>query len=322
MNRVARHVLLTTALAVSTSARAQAWPNRSIRIIVANATGGTVDLLARMLSDRLGSQLGVTFVVENRTGAGGNIAFEAAAAASPDGYTLLLAPEQITINPALYRRVNFDPVRSYAPVSLVAHIALVLVVPANSLTRTLPEFLARARREPGTINMAVAGIGSSGHMASAAPQAQLGTDWVDVPYRGGSTPINDLVAGNVDAAIVTLGGAVPVVQTGRALALGVTTLAEQPALPGVPPIALAAPAPGFDLPSYQALLAPAGTPSAIVERLNAAVDAALSDSAFRSRLKDAGFQPAGGPPDTLAAQLVSSVERWRTVTRTLQLRVD
>lgn len=282
-------------------------PRRPIRLIVPVSPGGSVDALARLLARPLTEALNQPVVVENHPGAGGNLAFEMAAQAAPDGHTLLVGWDSVAINPALYGRVPYDPLRDFAPVAQTVRAAQVLVVRPDLPAASLPEFLALARRRP--VSLGSPGNGSIGHLASELLRTRAGAEWTHVPYRGGGPASTDLLAGHLDALFLTLAAVVEHARAGRMRALAVSTAARAAALPGVPTVAEATGWADYDLVSWQGLLAPAGTDPAAIARLNAEVNRALADPALSARLLAQGLEPAGGPPEALAALLRADVAR-------------
>jgi len=318
---IRRRALLGTAAAVAAGglARAQPWPDRPIRFIVPVPPGGSVDPLARLIGRHLGEALGQPVVVENHAGAGGNIAFELVARARPDGSTLLVGWDSLAINPALFPRVEYDPLRDFVPIIQTVRTAQLLVVRTGLGVATLAEFLDLARRR--TLTLGSPGNGSIGHLAAALLRARAGTEWTHVPYRGGGPALADLIAGHIDAVSLTLPAATEHVRAGRIRAIAVTTSARSPALPEVPTVAESG-FPGFDVTSWQGLLAPAGTDPAVLRRLNAEVARILALPEVAAQLAGQGFEPVGGAPEVLAARLAADVPRWPEVVTLAGARVD
>ena len=307
------------AVALAAGARAQAWPDRPVRLIVPVAPGGSVDPLARLIGRHLGEALGQPVVVENHAGAGGNIAFEMVARARPDGTTLLAGWDSLAINPAIFPRVEYDPLRDFAPIIQTVRTAQLLVVRPGLGAADLAGFLDLARRRRLTLGSP--GNGSIGHLAAALLQARAGAEWTHVPYRGGGPAMADLIAGHIDAVSLTLPAATEHVRAGRLRALAVTTAARSPALPEVPTLAESG-FPGLEVTSWQGLLAPAGTEAAILRRLNAEVARILALPEVAAQLGAQGFEPVGGAPEVLAARLAADVPRWPGVVRLAGARVD
>ncbi len=301
-------------------AQAQArWPERPVRVIVPVAPGGSVDAVARLIGRHLGDLLGVPFVIESHAGAGGNIAFEMVASARPDGYTLLAGWDSVAINPAIYRSVPYDPLRDFAPVVQTVRAAQVLVVRPELPARDLAEFVALTRARP--ITLGSAGNGSIGHLAAEMVKIRTGAVWTHVPYRGGGPAMVDLLAGHIDALCLTLAAAIGHIRSGRMRAIGVSTAARAPALPEVPSFAEQG-LEGYDVVSWQGLLAPAGTPVEIVQRLNAAVNRALALPEVAGQLASQALDAVGGPPEVLGNLLRADVARWPALVRAAGARLD
>ncbi|WP_454690416.1 tripartite tricarboxylate transporter substrate-binding protein [Achromobacter aloeverae] len=312
------------AWAGAASAPAAKYPSATVRILVPTAAGGSLDTLARLLAGRLEQDFGQSFVVENKPGANGNLAFETATRATPDGLTLLLASDAITINPFLYRQVHYDPVGGYAPVSLVCTAAQVLVVHPGLGVGTLAGFTELARRraaEGRPLNIASPGAGSAGHLAGVLYQQRAHVSWTHVPYKGGGPAVADLLGGHVDGLFVTLASAVPQIQAKALVALAVTTPARSVALPAVPTVAEAA-LPGFDVTNWEGLFAPPGTPAAIVDALQHSVAAGVADAAVRERLLGLGFEPVAGGPRALAALVRDNTGKWSKVIEQANIHLE
>ncbi|HYZ32889.1 MAG TPA: tripartite tricarboxylate transporter substrate binding protein [Crenalkalicoccus sp.] len=297
----------------------EAWPARPLRIIVPVPPGGSVDSLARILARGLSELLGQPVVVENHAGAGGNLAFELVAAARPDGYTLLAGWDSVAINPALYRSVPYDPVRSFAPVVQTVRAAQAIAVRNDLPAGSLPELLALAGRQ--SVAVGTPGNGSIGHLALEIIKARTGAPLVHVPYRGGGPAIADLLAGHIDALSLTLAAVTQHVRGGRMRAIAVSTASRAAALPEVPTVAEQGIA-GYDVVSWQGLLAPAGTDAAVLARLNAETNHVLAMPEVAKQLSGQGLDPVGGPPEVLAALLAADVARWPAVVQAAGARVD
>jgi tripartite-type tricarboxylate transporter receptor subunit TctC len=319
--RFTRRALALAALALPATARAQDYPSRPVRIVAPVAPGGSTDLIGRVLAEELNRRSLGQFFVENRPGAGSNLAYAHVATQPADGHTLLIGLDSLTVNPTLYNRVEYDPVASFAPVTLMARIPHILVTHLRSPISDFADFMRIATAEPDRLNVAVSGIGSGGHLSGAVIQHQTRARWTIVPYRGGATPINDLIAGNVDAAFVTLGAVIGHVRGGRLRALAITTPNRFPLLPDVPTVAEIA-LPGYDVPNWYGMLAPAGTPAPIVARLNTIINDALTEPRVRATLLDNGFEIVGGPPEVLGTLIRESVPRWATLVRAANMRAE
>jgi tripartite-type tricarboxylate transporter receptor subunit TctC len=314
-----RRALLAIPALLPAVAMAQGWPARQIRIIVPYAPGGSVDALARMIARPLTDALGQPVVVENRSGAGGNIAFELVARAAPDGHTLLFTSEPLVVNPALYPGLPFDPVASFTPVNLTATLAQALVVGNAVPARDLVGLLELARARPGSVHIASGGNGTPGHLVCAMLN-RAGVPVVHVPYRGGGPAAAAVLAGEVQGALVTLPGVHGLVTQGAVRAIAVSGRARATVLPEVPRIAEAVP--GLVIESWHALFAPAGLPAPIRQRLHEATEAAIAEPGLRATLTRQAFEPVGGPPEALGALVGEEVAMYRFLVRDLALKLD
>jgi tripartite-type tricarboxylate transporter receptor subunit TctC len=312
-----RPLLLAAASAVLPSAaRAQAaWaPERPVRLIVGFAAGGSTDVTARLVAAALGERLGQPVVVENRPGAGGNIAAEAAARAAPDGHTLLMGVSGIlAANPALYRNLPFDPVRDFAPISQIAFIPNLVVVHPDLPAADLAGFVAHAKANAGRVHYGSAGNGTSLHLAGALLAARAGLALVHVPYRGGAPATTDLLSGKIQMLASPLVEVVAHVQAGRLRPLAVTTARRSPLLPEVPTVAETIP--GFEVALWNGLLAPAGTPPRAIARFAAETAAALRGAELRNKLAEQGSEPAPSTPEEFARFIRAEIPRWTEIVR-------
>jgi tripartite-type tricarboxylate transporter receptor subunit TctC len=303
------------------SAFAQTYPVRPIRMIVAYPPGGGTDIVGRMMGQRLGENLGQTVVVDNRGGATGNIGTEIAAHATADGYTLLMgnvAPN--AINVSLFKKLPFDPVKDFAPVSLVAVTPNILVVQPSSPVKTVKDLIALAKSKPGTLNFPSAGVGSSSHLAGEMLKSMAGIDMVHVPYKGGGPALVALLSGQVQLMFATLPAAMPHVKSGKLRPVAVTTSHRSQALPELPTIAESGVA-GYEAATWYGLLAPAGTPKAIVDRLHAEIVKILATDT-RQRLAAQGFEPAGTTPAEFAGYIKSEIVKWVKVIKAAGIRPE
>lgn len=298
-----------------------AFPDRPLRIIIPVAPGGSLDILGRLFARQLTPALSQPVVAENHPGAGSNIAFELVARARPDGHTLLVGSDPLTINPALYRRVGFDPVRDFAPITELVRAPQVLVVHPSHAAADLAGFLRGAREAEGRTPMASQGNGSIGHLAGAVLARQAGVSFTHVPYRGGGPAVVDVVAGHVESLLVTLPAAIEHIRGGRLKALAVSSAARSAALPAVPTIAEQG-FPGFDIVTWQGILAPAGTPGPVVARLHAALTDALRRPEVADGLLAQGFEPTGTTPAAFAALIREEAARWPAVVRLAGAQID
>jgi tripartite-type tricarboxylate transporter receptor subunit TctC len=313
---------LALSAGLAAAAAADAFPDRPIRMIVPFGPGGGTDLLARVVAERAGKELGQTVVVENRAGGGATVGIVALAQARPDGYTLAICPPICATAPSLYRPAPFDPATDLAPVISVADLPLVLVVPKDGGVTDVQGLLRKARAERGGINYASPGAGSSNHLAAEMLRRFSGAEMVNVPYRSGAAALTDVVAGRVDLYFDTVASALAQVRSGEVRALAVTGAARAPQLPEVPTMAEAG-VPGFEHASARArLVAPARTPPAVVERLNAAFRAALDDPALQRRILDVGAVAVGGTAATATAELRDEAARLGKLIREAGITAD
>ena len=272
--------------AVSRVAWAQAYPTRPVRIIVGLPPGGATDIVARLIGQWLSERLGQPFVIENRPGAGTNIGTEAVVRAPPDGYTLLLVGRRNAINATLYDKLNFNFIRDIAPVAGIIRVPLVMVVNPSVPAKTVPEFIAYAKANPGKINMASAGIGTPGHVAGELFKMMAGVDMVHVPYRGAAPALTDLLGGQVQVMFGTTVSSIEHIRAGKLRALAVTTATRSEALPDIPTVGEFVP--GYEASAVFGIGAPRNTPAEIVDKLNKEINAALADPKIKARLADLG----------------------------------
>ncbi|MFC7738053.1 tripartite tricarboxylate transporter substrate binding protein [Roseomonas sp. GCM10028921] len=297
------------------------WPDRSLRVIVPVAPGGSLDILGRTAAKALTGPLGQPVVVENHTGAGSNIAFDLVARAKPDGLTLLVGSDPLTINPALYAKIGFDPVRDFAPIVELVRAPQVLVVRNALEAKDLREYRRLALEAGGTTTLASQGNGSIGHLGGILLGQALGIGTTHVPYRGGGPAVMDLVAGHIDSLLVTLPAAIEFIREGRIRALAVTGTARSPALPNVPTVAELG-HPGFEVVTWQGLLAPAGTPEPILTRLHAETRTAMAKPEVADNLRAQGFEMATGNREEFAALIRAESARWPAIVKASGARVD
>jgi tripartite-type tricarboxylate transporter receptor subunit TctC len=323
MRRVLCALCAAVFLVASAGVLAQHYPQRPVRIIVPYPPGSGTDIVARLLGQRIGESWGQPMVVENRPGAGAIVGVEAVAKAAPDGYTIGIADTgPLAINPALYPKLPYDPLRDFAPVIEVAKLPFMLVAHPSLGVSSIAELVAAAKREPGRINYASVGNGSGVHLASELFKKQAGIDLVHVPYKGSAPALNDVLAGTTPVMFVNLLSGMPHVKSGRLRALAVAGPARLRALPDVPTIGEAG-VPGYEFQAWFGVIAPAATPAPIVERLNAEFRRVLSLADIRDRLlNEGGMQPVGGSAEQFAALIASEKERWGKLVRETGARVD
>ncbi|MBV8032720.1 MAG: tripartite tricarboxylate transporter substrate binding protein [Betaproteobacteria bacterium] len=308
--------VLFASVALAPPGRAQEnYPSRPLRLIVPFAPGGSTDIFARLVGERLAAALGQPVLIDNRAGAGGNIGAEAVARAAPDGYTLLMATTGVmAINPFLYRTLSYDPAKDLEPVILIATITNVLIVAPEFPARSVAELLAAARREPGKLSFASSGAGSSTHMSAELFKSMTGTEILHVPYKGSGQALPDLMAGRVTMMFENMPGAIAFIRAGKLRALAVTGLKRSSALPEVPTVAESG-VPGYDSLSWSGLAVPAGTPRQVIQRLNKESAAILASADLRAKLAEQGGEPAAGPPEQFVEHVRAEREKWGRLIR-------
>lgn len=313
---VLRGVAALTLMSITVGVQAQQnYPNQPIRIVVGYAAGGTTDILARSLGEQMGKILGQTIIVDNKPGAASNIGAAYVAQSKPDGYTLYMATvASHGINPALYKgKLTFDPLKDFAPISLVASIPLALVTSVKLPVKTLAEFVEYARKNPGKLNYASSGNGSPGHLAAAMFNDAMKLDIVHIPFKGGALANTSVMAGDTQLTFATLPGVLPHVQAGKLNVLAVTTAARSKEIPQTPTIAEAAKLSEYEINTWNALLAPKGTPPAVVERLNAAIAQAMKSPDLIQRFEREGATPVTSSPEQLNTFIASEIVKWGKV---------
>ena len=323
-----RNVLQTAIAAVvaaalpSFSAFAQdGWPAKPISYVVPFPTGGTTDILARLIGQKLGAVLGTTFVVDNRGGAGGSIGSELAARAPADGYTIVGGTvSSHAINVSLYPKLGYDPIKSFVPVVLIGANPVVLVVGEKSPFKSLKDVIAAAKAKPDTVTSASAGNGTSQHMTLELLGYKAGAKFVHVPYKGSGPAIQDVIAGQVDMMFDTTVVAGPHIQSGKLRALAVSSAKRLDSMPDVPTVAETLP--GFEVLSWQGIFAPAGTPKAIVDRLNGEILKILATPEMQDRLKSLGMQPSTFTPAQFAAFQKDEVAKWAAVVKATGIKLE
>jgi len=306
--------------AVSGVARAQTYPSRPVRWILSAPPGGALDIVARLMGQWLSERLGQPFVIENRTGGGGNIATEAVVRAPPDGYTLLMVTMVHAVNATLYDRLNFNFIRDIAPVAPISREPNVMVVNPSVPTKTVSEFIAYAKANPGKINMASSGNGTSPHMGGELFKAMTGVDVVHVPYRGGAPALTDLIGGQVQVMFAFISSSIEYIRAGKLRALAVTTTTRSPALPDVPVVGDFVP--GYEASSWIGLGVPKNTPTEIVDKLNREINAGIADPKIRARLADLGSTVFPGSPADFGKHIADETEKWGKVIRAANLKPD
>lgn len=306
--------------AVSRLARSQTYPSRPVRILVGFAAGGPNDIIARLVGQWLAERLGQPFVVENRPGAGSNIATEAAVHAPPDGYTMLLAGSPNAINATLYPHLNFDFLRDIAPVAGLLRSELVMVVHPAVPATTLPEFIAYAKSRPGSVSCGSGSIGGITHISAELFKMMSGVDIVHVPYRGVAPALTDLLGGQIQLLFTNPAQSIPYARAGKLRALAITGATRSQALPDIP--ALAEFVPSYEASSVFGLGAPKNTPAIAIDRLNAEINAALADSSFKARLAALDGAALGGPPEQFGKLMAGETAKWAKVIKFANIKLD
>jgi len=310
-----RVLLAGLALLAATAAYAQPYPSRPIRLIVPFPPGGSTDILARALGQKLAENLAQAVVIDNRPGAGGSIGAEAAAKAAPDGHTVMMGHlGTLAVNPAIYKSLPYDPVKSFAPVSLMAMVPSVLVVNPQVPAASAAELIAYARANPGKLAYGSAGAGSTSHLTTEYFKLATGTDILHVPYKGIGPMLTDLISGQLSMGLDGSPAVMPHVNSGRLRALAVSGLKRLDSLPQIPTLDESG-VKGFDASGWYGIVAPTGTPREIVMRLNAEIRRIMQTPDLRARLDNEGAIPAPGSPEEFAAFIQSEIARWGAVLR-------
>ena len=315
-------LLIIVAASVVSPAIAETWPTRPIRFIVPFAPGGGGDVVGRIIGQRMSEQLGKPLIIDNRAGGGGTLGCELAAKAAPDGYTLLLGNVgPIAVGPALYPKLAYDPVRDFAPVTMIASFPNLLVANPGLPFKTVPELVAYAKSRPGQLNFASAGAGTSTHLAGELFKSVAGIDVVHVPYKGGAAAMTDIIAGQVAYYFGTMPSSMPLAKAGKLRALAVTSLTRSPAAPEVPTIAESG-YPKFETAAWYGLMFPTSTPREIVARTNAATMVVLALPDIRERLMHEGSEPLGSTPAQFGAYIKAEIAKWSGVVKAANLKAD
>jgi len=299
--------------AVARRAFADTYPSRPVRLICGFAAAGGNDIIARLMGQWLTERLGQAFVIENRPGAGTNIAAELVINSPPDGYTLFVTSLSNAVNGVLYEKLNFDFMRDMLPVAGIAQAPSAFAINTSVPAKTVAEFIAYAKANPGRINMGSAGIGSTGHLAGELFKMMAGVNLVHVPYRGNGPALTDLLAGQIEVLFPSLGASIEYVKSGKLRSLAVTGATRSDSLPDVPTVAETVP--GYEAFSFYGIGVPRKTPAEVVEVLNKAVNAGLADTKFKARLAGLGSVPMPGPPATFGKLIADEAEKWGKVIR-------
>ena len=304
---------LAAGLCLSTGAAADAWPSKTIKIIIPFAAGGVTDVVIRTISPKLSEALGQPVVIENKGGAGGTLGTAMGAAAAPDGYTFVAPAASHTTTPSLYSKLSFDPVKDFAAVTQIVTVPYLLVVPASSPMQTLADFIAAAKAKPGTLTFGSAGNGSSNHLAGELLAGSIGAPLVHVPYKGSGPALADVLGGQLSFMFDTINTSTGHVKAGKLRVLGVGTPKRSKIMPDVAPIADTVP--GFEAVTWIGLLAPAGTPKEIVARMHREIEKIVQMPEVQERLSASGAEPVASTPEQFGAYLGSEVAKWGRVVK-------
>lgn len=316
-----RALLATLSVAFALHAYGQdAWPTRPVRMILPFPPGGGTDILGRLIAERLSAGIGQPVVTENRGGAGGNVGAEAAARSAPDGYTIVLVAPSLAISPTLYSKINYDPVKDFAPISLVATVPNVMVT-QPSLPGQLQEFIAFVKAKPGALNFGSGGAGTSNHLAGELFNLVTGTKLVHVPYKGVNLAMQDVLTGNVHLVFIGIPAAAPHIKAGKLRALAIVAPQRSSALPDVPTVAEAG-LKDFEVTTWYGILAPAGTPQSVVKRLNAELVKVMHAPEMKEKLTATGTEPLTSTPEEFAAYVKREIAKWGDVIRKAGVKAD
>ncbi len=316
-----KSVFAVLALCGCSSAFAQSYPTKPIRMIVAYPPGGGTDIVGRMMAQKMSENFAQTVVIDNRGGAAGSIGSEIAAKSAPDGYTILMgnvAPN--AINVSLYAKLGYDPVRDFEPVSLVASTPNILVVHPTLAVKTVSDLIALAKAKPGTLNYPSAGLGSSSHLAGELLDSIAGVKMVHIPYKGGGPALTDLLGGQMQLMFATMPAAMPHVRSGKLRAVAVTSAKRSQAMPELPTIGETLK--GYEASTWYGVLAPARTPRPIVTKLHGEIVKILGVAETRDKLLLQGFEPVGGTPAKFGAYIKSEIEKWGKVVKAAGIRAE
>jgi len=321
MKNILQLSLSILALIFAATASAQSFPTKPIKIIVPFPAGGTVDFFARVISTKLSEALGQLVLVENRAGAGGNIAAEAVAKAAPDGYTLLMGSEIIAINTSLYSKIGYDPVKDLAPITLVGTVPNILIVHPSLPVNSVNDLIALAKKTPGKISFASTGQGTSTHLSSELFKLMAHVDMLHVPYKGGPPAIADLISGQVNMMFINMPTGITHVRSGKAKIIAVSSIKRVSQLPDVPTVDQAG-VKGFETSAWSGLYAPAGTPADIINRLNVEVVKILKQPSVRDQLMAQGAEPVGDTPEEFSRFTLAEISKWAKIIKISGAKVD
>jgi len=316
-----RALLTAVAVLASTACPAQKYPDRPVRVLVPFPAAGGTDILARLFLQKVSERLGANFVIDNRAGAGGTIGTEIVAKAPPDGYTILVCSSSHTINPSVYRKLGYDPIRDFAPVTMLASGPGLLVVHPSVPARNVKELIAFAKSKPGQLIYASAGNGTPPHLAAELFKSMAGIDMVHIPYKGNVPAFVDLISGAVQVSFPTITSGLPQVRAGKLRGLGVTSKERSSVMPEVPTIAESG-LPGYESTTWYGMLAPAGTPATIVQTLHDQMVAVLKLEDIRERLLVQGLEPVGNTPAEFSSIIASELTKWRKVVAAAGMKAE
>ncbi len=312
---------LFAALLLSSTAQAQSYPTRSIRLVVTYPPGGGADVMARLISPKLGEFLGQPVVVENKPGATGQIAAEFVSKSAPDGYTLMLDASSYVVNPSLFQKLPYDPLAAFAPITQLAQFPNMVVVSPGFPVNSVKELIAMAKAKPGAISFASSGNGSAQHLAAELFRLQAGVNMVHVPYRGGAQAMTDVMAGQIPLFFANMASGLPHVKSGRLKALASTGSRRSPNMPDLPTVAESG-LPGYEAYEWNAVFAPAGTPPAIVNRLHAEIARVLAVADVRDRILQLGGEIVASTPQDTDRYLRAQMAKWAKVVKDANVKVD
>ncbi len=298
-----------------------AYPDKPIRLIVGFTAGGTADTVARILGVSMGERLNQTVVVENRAGANGNLATESVARSAPDGYTIFFTSVGHAVNPALYKSARYDPVKDFTPIGQVLSAPNVLVVPANSPFKDVKELIAYARANPGKVDVASSGFGSSVHLSAELFMQATGVKLTHIPYKGTSVALPDLMAGTIAMMFPNLPTIIPFIESGKLRALGVTTDKRSQAAPNIPTLAEAG-VPGYNMSTWYGLVGPANMDAAVVQHLNSVLQQTLAEPAIRKKLNDQGVDIVSGSAEAFGQMIQSETDKWAKLVKEANIKIE
>ena len=298
-----------------------AYPDKPIKMVVGFTAGGTADTVGRIMAQAMGERLHQTIVVENRTGANGNLATESVARSAPDGYTIFFTSVGHAVNPYLYKSAKYDPVKDFTPIGQVLSAPNVLVVPPSSPFKTLEELIAFARANPSKLNVASSGFGSSVHLSAELFMQATGVKLTHIPYKGTSVALPDLMSGTISMMFPNLPSLIPMIESGKLRALGVTTAKRSSAAPNIPTIAEAG-VPGYDMSTWYGFVGPANMDAAIVKQLNTVVQQTLADPAIRKKLSDQGVDIVSGSAEDFGRMIQAESDKWKRLIKEANIQIQ